>query len=107
MVKVWRMQNKRGKGPYWKIPKALEDDLVRNCPRYWNGTIRRPSSTHEFGREQGIREFCGFLTQEKAMRWFPKKVREILAKHGFHLVHIPVTKVTAGSVKSQQVLFVK
>ena len=107
MVKVWRIENEKGMGPYWNIPIALEKDLARNYPKHWNGTPQRPSPWREFQRDQKRTEFCGFLTMAQAVRWFTKKQRAILEAHGYHLVQVLASEITAGNRKSCQVLFVR
>ena len=107
MVKVWRMENKKGKGPYQRTPIKLYKALNITFPEWRRTCKRRPSVNEEFVRNMTRKEFCGFLTIEQARRWFPANIRAIFTAHGFYLTQVPVSKVTAGSVESHQVLFIR
>jgi hypothetical protein len=84
MAGVYRIQNKRGKGPYQTGP---HNDIVE---RYFgrHATDRGhpgPQTDAGISRYPQTEERCAFATMKALRKWFPRPLLDALADDGFYI----------------------
>ena len=99
---VWRVQNKKGQGPYTGNYKAW---LKRS-----HCGATHPEPHHDGVSKDGCEALCsrdaicGFETKRQAFEWFAKAELERLAKRGYRLQKVEASKVWKGK---RQVVFIR
>jgi len=94
MIKVWRVQNDDGRGPY----RGNYNYTQWTDSGGWHDEENHPSPEADLGIHNswdGIR--FGFIDLEQAQRWFTRSELERLVCQGYHLIELEVDCVVAQS----------
>lgn len=101
MQAIYRVQNKKGRGPYipgfsdmWSDPDR--QDLTERPAFYTEFKSKQIRLLHE-ARRKGLYVGCGFRTLEQLRRWFSDAELTRLKLFGFRPVKINVDHVLAES----------
>jgi len=93
---VWRVQNRRGQGPYRDNNKDIEVyDWAKRVSRHNNYKHPNPRQDSllvpivgDFNEKKWGNYRCGFLNNTQARKWFTTGEFKSMAKFGFHLVQV-------------------
>lgn len=97
---VYRMQNKKGRGPYVRSELPYTILMAHNlCPVHPN-----PYSDHGINRAPKKFERCGFLSLHYLLNWFSKEEVQALEARGFYITPVLGTVTAVGKY---QILFKK
>lgn len=104
MNKIWRVENKQGKGPYQKLFNPIAGWLLN---RHDEDMDDHPTPHFDEGIKRGLNngEICGFISLEQAKEWFSNYELDKLKGAGFELKEIEVSKITA--IGKKQILVIK
>ena len=97
---VYRMQNRKGKGPYVRSTLPWTILAAHNlCEQHPN-----PFSDHGINRACERNERCGFLSLHYLLNWFNKEEVQALEARGFYITPVLGTVTAVGKY---QILFKK
>lgn len=106
MKKIWRVEDKAGRGCYQYITghKHHYDIIIEHSEIT---PAQHPTPINDTGIERYIRdiEICGFLTREQAIQWFSERDLKELGEAGFELKEVEVAEITA--IGEKQVLAIR
>ena len=103
MPKIWRVENKKGKGCYQtkhKLKKWL-------CCKHDGQADKYPPPICDVGIDRFPKEseICGFKDKKQAIKWFNNYELKKLKANGYELKEVEVEKITA--IGEKQILCIR
>lgn len=92
-IKIYRIENKFGKGPYSRNEFLINDFIAEHDDDYISHP--NPCNDPKIGRYPEHDEICGFINKEQMLMWFTRSQLNSLLKIGFKIKHMVVSSITA------------
>ena len=105
-MKIWRVQNKNGRGPYW-VPTTKKSSAVTAMQENHNVNLDKyPTAIMDSGirRSASEGELYGFINEAQLRNWFSDTDLQVLAEDKFEVVIVDGEITAMGS---HQLLFRK
>ena len=104
MEKIWRVENREGRGPYVFNEEMFDYEGPLDIHNKFNG---HPAPLEDKGIERNVlpHEVCGFKTLNQAHAWFSEEDIIWMEQFGFYLKQIDVKSISAEG--QYQVLAIK
>ena len=105
-MRVFRIEDWSGQGPFrGPFSQAMNDAMTTDPDEDWHG--KRFPGSHESFAMLSRGHVCGTSSPRDLVRWFPRPIRMVLARHGFGLsvYELPVDAVVTSDVDRSQVMF--
>jgi len=99
IMKVLRVQNENGNGPYIDSPQELQTQLNHVAA---SSKLPVPDEDCGIDRMPKQNEHCGFSNQEQLEYWFDDDELELLESYGYYIVELDAEITAVGEC---QVLF--
>ena len=98
---IWRVENEFGDGCYYGASNEVSEITKRH------GSFGNPTPQDDYGIARGMdyNEICGFKTLKQAKNWFSLKELKELYNHGYELIKVRVSNITA--IGEYQILAIK
>lgn len=104
-ISVYRVETGNGRGPFvHRLLQEINVAMTGDPDADWHADL--PCTLEAFG-PQPLDHVCGTLTLRDLVRWFPRPMRRVLARHGYGLsVYVmPTQHVRHGRGNAMQVMF--
>lgn len=102
-VTLWRIQDASGLGPFKGDQATIEMDAALSgsiADGWHNATMATP---WEEGLDWYQEHRCAATSPRDLVRWFPRRARQVLARHGYQVVRLEAPAGTAQKGRTQAV----
>jgi len=104
-MRVYRVEDENGRGPFvHRLLQEINVAMTGDPDADWH--VDFPGTLEAFG-PQPLNHVCGTLTLRDLVRWVPRPMRRVLARHGYGLsvYAMPPHEVKHGRGDAMQVMF--